>query len=296
MPSTHSKTDVYEQITNTIIAAIEAGAGKFEMPWHTLGSPMNATTRKLYRGINVLMLWAASRKHNYYSQQWATYHQWSEIGAQVRKEEHSTVVVFWKFVDSQTEEENHAEDVGGGDRRPRCFARDYRVFNANQVDGYEEEVIQQLPESERIENAQTFFRALPARIKYGGDRAYYSTEGDYIQMPPFAQFKSGDGYVSTLNHELSHWSGAKTRLNRDLTGRFGDAKYAMEELTAELSSSFLCAALHIRPEPLTDHAAYLTSWLTVLRNDKKAIFTAASKAQDAATYLQSLASLGQECA
>jgi antirestriction protein ArdC len=115
-------------------------------------------------------------------------------------------------------------------------------------------------------------------------------------MPPFAQFKSPEAYVSTPNHELSHWSGAKRRLHRDLTGPFGGAKYTMEEIVTELSACFLCADLHIRPEPRTDHAAYLASWLTALRNDKKAIFTAASKAKEAATYLRRLASFAQQCA
>jgi antirestriction protein ArdC len=120
MPSTHSKIDVYEQITNTIVAAIEAGAGKFEVPWHTLGSPMNTVTRKPYRRVNVLMLWAASLKHTYSSHHWATYRQWSELGAQVRKGQHSTIVVFWKFFDSQTEEQTEQEDGANGNGRPRC--------------------------------------------------------------------------------------------------------------------------------------------------------------------------------
>jgi antirestriction protein ArdC len=293
MLSKQTRTDVYEQITSALIAAIEEGTGQFEMPWHTLSSPINAANRKLYRGVNIIMLWAATRKHNYSSQEWATYRQWQGLGAQVRKGERSTLVVFWKFFDSENEEERQegAEDTPA---RPRCFARAYHVFNAAQVDGYASTPEDLLPNSERIAHAEAFFQLLPATIKYGGDRAYYSPAGDYIQMPQFTQFKTPAGYVSTMCHELSHWSGAKSRLNRDLSGRFGDASYAMEEMIAQLSASFLCADLQIRSEPSAADAAYVSNWLAVLRGDRRAIFTAASKAQEAATYLRQLASIAQE--
>jgi antirestriction protein ArdC len=257
MLSKQTRTDVYEQITAALIAAIEEGTGKFEMPWHTMSSPINAANQKLYRGINVLMLWADAHKHNYSSHEWATYRQWNEVGAQVRKGERSTIVVFWKFFDSETEEQQ--EYIDDTPARPRCFARAYHVFNAAQVEGYEAKPEKHLPESERIAEAEAFFNAIPATIQYGGDRAYYSPAGDYIQMPPFAQFKSAAKYVSVLCHELSHWSGAKTRLNRDLSGRFGDASYALEELCAQISASFLCAELEVRSEPSADDAAYLSS-------------------------------------
>jgi antirestriction protein ArdC len=292
MLSKQTSTDVYEQITAALIAAIEEGTGKFEMPWHTMSSPVNAASQKLYRGINILMLWAAAHKHNYSSNEWATYRQWNELDAQVRKGERSTIVVFWNFFDSETDErQDETEDTA---TRPRCFARAYHVFNAVQVDGYQVKPEKRLPESERIAQAEAFFNAMPATIQYGGDRAYYSPRGDYIQMPPFAQFKSAEKYVSVLCHELSHWSGAKSRLNRDLSGRFGDASYAMEELVAQCSASFVCADLGIRSEPSADDAAYLSSWLKVLRSDGRAIFTAASKAQEAANYLKQLAPVAQE--
>jgi antirestriction protein ArdC len=293
MLSKQTRADVYEQITSALITAIEEGTGKFEMPWHTLSSPINAANRKLYRGVNILMLWAAARKHNYSSHEWATYRQWQELGARVRKGERSTLVVFWKFFDSQTEEEQQ-EETEDTRARPRCFARAYHVFNASQVDGYESKPESLLSESERIGQADAFFQSLPATIKYGGDRAYYSPADDYIQMPHFTQFKTPEAFVSTMCHELSHWSGAKSRLNRDLSGRFGDESYAMEEMIAQISASFLCADLQIRSEPSADDAAYVSNWLTVLRGDRRAIFTAASKAQEAASYLKQLASIAQE--
>lgn len=291
MQSNRAKTDVYEQITNAIVSAIEEGAGKYEMPWHALSAPLNAANRKRYRGVNVLMLWATAQKRAYASNEWATYRQWQEAGAQVRKGERSTTVVFWKFYD-QAEEDQEGSDVP--EDRPRCFARCYHVFNADQVDGYIPKTPAQLPESLRIENADRFFASLPAMVKHGGDRAFYSPTGDFIQMPPFTQFKSPQGYVSTMAHELGHWSGAPSRLNRDLSGRFGDERYSMEELIVELTSCFVCADLQIQSEPRADHAPYIGSWLKILKNDKRAIFTAASKAQEAATYLQHLASIAQE--
>jgi antirestriction protein ArdC len=293
MQSNQEKADVYEQITNTIVSAIEEGAGKYEMPWHTLSAPLNAANRKPYRSVNVLMLWATAQKHAYTSNEWATYRQWQEAGAQVRKGERSTTVVFWKFYDRAEEQQ---EDSDAPEERPRCFARCYHVFNASQVDGYIPEIQEQLPESVRIQNADRFFASLPAVIKHGGDRAFYSPTGDFIQIPAFAQFKSPKGYVCTLAHECAHWSGAPPRLNRDLSGRFGDERYSMEELIAELTSCYICAELQIQSEPRVDHAPYLSCWLRVLKSDKKAIFAAASKAQEAASYLQQLAALSQECA
>ena len=254
MQSNHSKADVYEQITNTIVSAIEEGAGKYEMPWHELSAPLNAANRKPYRGVNVLMLWATAHKYAYTSNEWATYRQWQEAGAQVRKGERSTSVVFWKFYDRA---EEHQENADALEDRPRCFARCYHVFNACQVDGYIPRVAEQLPEFTRLENADHFFASLPAVIKHGGDRAFYSPAGDFIQIPTFAQFKSPKEYVCTVAHECGHWSGAPSRLNRDLSGRFGDASYAMEELVAELTSCFLCADLQIQSEPRLDHAPYI---------------------------------------
>jgi antirestriction protein ArdC len=291
MFTNQAKADVYDQITNTIIEAIEAGTEKYEMPWHCLHNPINAITRKLYRGVNVLMLWATAQKLGYAASEWATYRQWQDAGAQVRKGERSTTVVFWKFLDRNEEQQDEAESQ---ENRQRCFARAYNVFNAAQVDGYTPATPPQLSEAARLENADRFFAQLSAVVKHGGDRAFYSPAGDFIQMPEFSQFKSPEGYVSTFAHELSHWSGARNRLNRDLSGRFGDERYSAEELIAEIASCFLCADLQIRSEPRRDHAPYLASWLRVLRNDKRAIFTAASKAQEAATYLHSMASLSRE--
>ena len=134
MFTNQAKADVYDQITNTIIEAIEAGTEKYEMPWHCLHNPINAITRKLYRGVNVLMLWATAQKLGYAASEWATYRQWQDAGAQVRKGERSTTVVFWKFFDRNEEQQDESESQ---ENRQRCFARAYNVFNAAQVDGYD---------------------------------------------------------------------------------------------------------------------------------------------------------------
>jgi antirestriction protein ArdC len=199
--------------------------------------------------------------------------------------------VFWKFF-GQSEEQQEGSDSTPDHRR--CLARLYNVFNAAQVGGYTPAAREQLSPAARLENADRFFASLPGVVKHGGDQAYYSPAGDFIQMPPFAQFKSAAAYASTLGHEYAHWSGAASRLNRDLSGRFGSERYAMEELVAELSASFVCADLQIQSEPRADHAPYVASWLRILRNDRRAIFTAASKAQEVASYIQQLATLAQE--
>lgn len=281
------KSDIYREITDQIIEAIEAGAEKYQMPWHVNGAdsvlPVNASTHRPYRGINVMMLWAVAAKKEYATSLWATYQQWHELGAQVRKGEKSTSVVFWKFFD----EEDEAEASEGNERSNHkgVMARAYHVFNAAQVDGYEIPAIPYLPETERIERAEQFFGGLQADIREGGSRAFYSPAEDYIQMPPFAAFKKADFRYSVLAHEVTHWSGAITRLNRDLAPRFQKEAYAAEELIAELGSAFICAELELEIEPRRDHAPYIQSWLNVLRHDRRAIFTAATKAQQAVDWL-----------
>lgn len=280
------KRDIFERVTQQIISAIEAGAGSYRMPWNTAGgiisSPINATSRKPYRGINVLILWATAQEKGFTSGTWATYKQWQELGAQVKKGERSAHVVFWKFFDVDGEGDS-AESAHTSRRIP--MARDYFVFNADQVDGYKAPEEKEPTHAERIEYAEKFFASLQIDLRPGGNRAYYNGASDTVHMPDFNQFKSPTGYYSVLSHETTHWSGAKHRLNRDMTGRFGTAAYAMEELAAELGAAFLCGELAIPSDPRTDHAPYVASWLSTLRNDKRAIFTAAGKAQEAVDWM-----------
>jgi antirestriction protein ArdC len=295
--TTTERTDIYQRITDQIVEAIERGAGTYKMPWHTSGeygfSPINAQSRRPYRGINVVALWAETQKRGFSSGLWATYKQWQELGAQVRKGEKATAVVFWKFSQVQTRSEDSEEES----ERSIPFAREYSVFNLDQVTGYEAgEAKPALSESERVEGAERFFSSLGADIRQGGNRAFYSSDGDLIWVPSFSAFRNGTAYYSVLAHECTHWTGAPHRLNRDLSHRFGSEAYALEELVAELGAAFLCGDLGLAHEPRTDHAAYITSWLKALRNDKRAIFTASSKAQAAADWMHSLQGEGRAAA
>ena len=297
-PVVHSQAptpDVYQRITDQIAAQIEAGAGKWRMPWHSAearGLPVNAASRKPYRGGNVLPLWIAAAKNGYDSHEWATYKQWREAGAQVRKGERSSLVVFWKFKDQ--EEVPDATQQEYNDRASRLvLVRGYSVFNAAQVEGYTPQAVPVLPEPERIESAETFFRRTRATIKTGGGRAFYSPGADEIVVPKIERFPDAVSYYSVLAHELTHWTGHEDRLDRGLTAYVGQGPsakedYAREELVAELGSAFLCAGLGLANEPRKDNAAYVASWLKALRSDPKAIFSAASKAQYAADFLYGL--------
>ena len=282
------KLDIYEKVTNQIVAAIEAGAGNFRMPWHAAAGesplPVNAASKRCYRGINVLALWAAAQAKSYASNVWATYKQWQELGAQVREGEKAALVVLWKFPERDAIEEEPAEENGRKKGRG-VLARGYFVFNSEQVDGYTPPELPALDPSLRIKAAEDFFAALGADIRFGGVEAFYRPDEDYIQMPEYRHFRDVESFYSTLAHEAVHLSGAPGRLNRDLVTRFGSEAYAIEELVAELGAAFVCATLGISNEPRPDHAAYISSWLAALRRDKRAIFTAAAKAQAAVDWM-----------
>jgi antirestriction protein ArdC len=284
------QADIYERVTLQIVEAIEAGAAAYKMPWHITGkdafSPVNAVSKRPYRGVNVLSLWVAAERRGYASGLWATYKQWGELGAQVRRGEKSTLIVFWKVSEREDVSENVRED--DEPERGRVFlAKGYPVFNVAQVEGYTPPVVPELSESERIQAAERFFAALGADIRHGGNEAFYEPERDFIQLPRFEAFREGAGYYSTLAHESTHWTGAESRLNRDIKNRFGSSAYAAEELIAELGAAFLCSALKMSNKPRADHAAYIANWLELLRRDKRAIFAAASKAQQAVDWMQS---------
>jgi antirestriction protein ArdC len=288
--NTHS--DVYRKVTDAIINAIESGnVGTWRMPWHTSGryafSPINAVSKKPYRGINTLCLWAASQTKGYESGEWATYKQWLERGAQVRRHEKSTTVCFWKWNNTTTETQDGDEPKTGSHL---LFTKGYSVFNAAQVDGYTPKAEPDVPMPERIERAEQFFRSISADLRHGGNRAFYSVDGDYIQMPPFGAFNENIAYHSTLAHEHTHYTAKDSRCDRVLGKRFGDLAYAAEELIGELGAAFTCAHLGLSTEPREDHAQYIDSWLKVLKADSKAIFTAASKAQQATDWLVARAS------
>ncbi len=284
-----SKINLFERITAQIADAIAAGAADYAMPWHRASDPLhcpaNAISGRAYRGLNVLTLWVEGEAKGYSLGQWATYRQWCEHGAQVRKGERGTTVFFWQ----QRPGDRPADSAEQEPRRPAFVAKAFTVFNAAQVEGFTPQTPPSLSEQEREARAERFVQHTGAAIAHGGDSAFYSPCTDRIHMPEFGRFRSAAAYYSVLAHELTHWSGSKHRLDRSLGNRFGSKAYAMEELIAELGAAFTCARLGIETEPRRDHAPYIASWLTVLRNDPRAIFAAASKAQEAADYLESLA-------
>jgi antirestriction protein ArdC len=284
------KRDIHQTVTDQIITAIEAGAGQWRMPWvgKTNGLPFNATTGKAYRGVNIVSLWIEGM--GYPTQEWASYQQWSEEGAQVRKGEKGSMIVFYK---SYTKEK-HNTDTGQTTEESAMVLKYSHVFNAAQVDGWNSPTIELPNLAQRIEAAERFVTSTNATIQYGGLRAFYAPSRDLICMPDFAAFIATETATATENaygtllHELTHWTSHKTRCDRELAKRFGSDAYAAEELIAELGAAFLCAELGISPAPRQDHAQYLQSWLNVLKGDKRAIFTAASKASAACDYLNQL--------
>jgi len=284
----HTKLDVYSRVTSAIVNAIELGAGTYRMPWNVRRdkgfSPISVGSAKPYRGINTVVLWSQSQAKGYGSALWGTYNQWGQLGAQVRKGEHGSPVVYWG-----TFESNRAEDSEDGDAPAsrRLFAKGYTVFNAEQVDGLKlpKAFEPKLSHNERIARADSFFAPL-AEVRDGGNRAFYRPDvPQAVYMPGFDQFPDPPQYYSVLAHETTHWTSHASRCNRELGKRFGDSAYAVEELIAELGSAYTMAHLELELTPRQDHAQYIASWLRVLKADTRAIFTAASKAQQAADFI-----------
>lgn len=308
------RTDVHDAITRKIVSAIEAGAGDFHMPWHRPGVaftlPRNAATGNAYRGSNILSLWIDADEKKFEHQVFATYKQWHELGAQVRGgEKGSLIVKYGRWTPKADRDARNAagSDAGeqDGEEAGRMFAKAAHVFNIDQVDCPAELRAQLLPTEAprpdltmRLAHVDAFIAATKAEFREGGQRAFYrhrglNGEGDFIQMPPRTLFTGTEtstpteSYESCRLHELTHWCGAVHRLNRQ-HGRFGDDAYAFEELVAELGAAFLCAELAITNAPRPDHAQYVANWLSVLKGDAKAIFSAASQATRAIDYLMAL--------
>jgi antirestriction protein ArdC len=288
------RSDIYTRITNRIIADLEQGVRPWMKPWnaeHAAGR----ITRPLrhngipYRGINVVMLWSASVTKGYACPLWLTFKQAIELGGNVRKGEKGELVVFANNI-TRTETDDKSEET----EREIPYMKGYTVFNAEQCEGLPAHYSAQanplaLATMQRLDAADRFFAATGADIRHGGTRAFYAEGPDYVLMPPFETFRDAESYAATLAHELTHWTKHEKRLARNLGRvRHGDEGYAREELVAELGAAFLSADIGITPEVREDHAAYIATWLAVLKMDKRFIFSAAAHAQRAADYLQSL--------
>jgi antirestriction protein ArdC len=276
---------IYQQVTDQIIKQLENGAAPWVKQWQgsTSGSH-NVISGKGYNGINTIILSMAEAAAGYKSGAWATYKQWLTVGAQVKKGTKGTTIIFYSPVTGSK------VTASGEEKSYHYVLKSYSVFNAEQVEGYTA-----APAPVKTFNSIAALEALAAAsgadIKHGGDKAFYSPSQDFIQMPNKVDFKSEAAYYATLLHELTHWSGAESRLARDLSGRFGNEAYAAEELVAELSAAFLCAQYQIDGD--LRHAGYIASWLRVLKNDNKAIFKAAALAQKSADYIKAFAN-GEE--
>jgi antirestriction protein ArdC len=287
------KRDIYTQVTDQIIAELERGVLPWRKPW-SAGHPAGPVSRPLrhnaqpYSGINVIMLWMAAMARGFDAPLWMTFKQAKDLGGFVRKGEKGAPVV---YAGTLTRE----EETAGGDLETReiPFLKTYTVFNVAQIDGLPGHFTAchppQINESARIARAEAFVAATGAEIEHGGNRAFYAPGPDRVSMPDFASFRNPEAYYGTLGHELIHWTGHAARLDRQPgTDRFGSEAYAMEELVAEIGAAFLCADLALTPQIREDHAPYIAGWLTVLKNDKRAVFTAAAAAQKAADYLHGL--------
>jgi antirestriction protein ArdC len=281
-------------VTARIVADLERGTRPWLKPWTApAGEPLGLLPLRAngtpYRGINVLLLWGAAQDAGFRRNVWMTYKQAAERRGHVRQGEHGSMVV---FANHFTRAE--ANDAGEEVEREIPFLKTYTVFNVEQIDGLPVELVEPPApcdddrKVELVAEAESFFAQTGARFQHGGGRAFYAPTRDVIQLPPVAAFTDAESYAATKAHELIHWTGHTDRCGREFGRRFGDQAYAFEELVAELGAAFLCAELGITPEVRNDHAAYLAGWLKVLKDDKRAIFTAAAHAQKAADFLQGL--------
>ena len=285
---------LYQEVTDKIVRQLESGdVPMWLKPWKVSTRngagllPINTVTGRHYHGINIPILWGEAADKGYPTHAWLTYNQANEKGAHVRKGEKATQVVFTKKLrikDEATEEDKQIS-----------MLRAYFVFNIAQIEGLPDptssELIDETPE-QKTSKVNCFIAATDADFRHGGNDACYVPSKDYILLPPFGAFKTTEDYYATALHEAGHWTGAEKRLNRNLTGRFGTRAYAAEELIAELTAAFLCAHLGVTGE--LRHAGYLKTWAEMLRNDNRAIFTAAAKAQQAADFLRAFSETSEE--
>lgn len=286
-----ARIDTYQRITDTIVEALEAGTRPWMQPWSatniggTFPRPLRSTGEP-YRGINVLLLWIASAANGFQYDRFMTYKQAQELGGHVRKGEKGTTIVKYGTV-------TRSVDNGRGEDEDReiPYLKAYTVFNVSQIEDLPEihyAAPAPLPEEQRIQSAERFIANTGAMIRHEGDRACYIPSLDLIKMPPFRAFESPKSYYTTLFHETAHWSGATSRLDRLKSCDKRTQDYAFEELVVEIAACFLCSDLQITGSVRAESASYIASWLKALKEDKRFIFKAASKAQSAADYLHGL--------
>lgn len=275
----------YETVTNEIIKQLETGCAPWVRPWNA-GADYNLISGTQYRGVNRVILGMTAMAKGYSSNVWGTFKQINERGGMVRKGEKGTAIVFFKPVTKVGQ-----NDQGEAEVSSFAVMKSYVVFNLEQQDGIE---LDAKTEFTPVEEAEERIVKTGASISHGGNQAFYSPGSDRIQMPVKDSFDTPASYYATAFHELIHWSGAKDRLSRDLSGRFGNPEYAFEELVAEMGAAFLCQDHGIAGE--LRHAGYIKSWLKALRDDKTAVFKAAALAQKAADFINGLDATAEKLA
>lgn len=284
---------IREQVTQTIINMIEEGVGKWEQPWRKLGArgmPSNYATGHRYSGVNVLLLWIAAQERGYSLNQWMTFNQANELGAKVRKGAKGVMCIFYKLVERS---EPHDAGETEGDGRSIPLLKPFWLFNVADIEGLQQDAAPSDARVNYVDEGELVLQASGATLQHGGDVACYVPSMDLIRLPAAEQFKSAEDYYATAMHELIHWTGGESRLNRTFGKRFGDDAYAFEELVAELGAAFLLSDLGMAEYSLPGHASYLAHWLKVLRSDKNAIFTAAKHATAAYQLLMERAGRDQ---
>lgn len=284
------RTGLYQEITCRIIAELDAGRLPWVQPWGTsavqapLAMPKNASTGRRYSGINVLILWGAVIQHGFSGQSWLTFRQALALGGCVRRGERGTTVVFaHRFTPDAERDRAHEQNEKA---RTIPFLKRFTVFNTDQCEGLPPELDTMAPpppEGMMLPEVEALIRASGADLRIGGARACYDVGGDFVRVPPPQAYFEPVNWHRTALHELGHWSGAASRLGRDLSGGYRSKSYAREELVAEMTAAFACATLGI--VPTVRHADYIGAWLEVLREDDRAIVRAASAASRAADYL-----------
>jgi len=295
------RASLYDEITTKILAELEAGRLPWVQPWGTaaakapLALPKNAATCRAYSGVNVLILWGAVIGGGFPCQSWLTFRQVLSLGGHVRKGEHGTTVVYAdRFVPD--DEKKRARETGE-EAQAIPFLKRFTVFNLAQCEGLPEDLtVAALPPAPGLiePTVEALIKASGIDFRIGGNRAFYVPAQDFVQVPPPQAFFEPINWHRTALHECSHASGAAHRLNRDMSGSFGTKKDTFEELVAEISAAFCCAALGI--VPTVRHADYIGSWAEVLREDNRAIVRAASQASKAADWLLGFLPDGQQAA
>lgn len=286
------KKDVYQIVSDRILALLDAGVNPWRKPWSAAAwkPPRNLASGKAYRGINVMLLGMAPYESNY----WLTFKQALDRGGNVRKGEKSSLAVFWKLYDRKAE-----DGATNSERKQIPVLRYYNVFNSEQCEGIETPPVPvpQTFEHDPIETAERLAAGMPQSPEIIHDdrrRAFYREHTDTVNMPLPEQFQKREEYYSTLFHELAHSTGHKSRLNRDLTGQFGDRSYGREELIAEMAAAYLCGLAGILDETVDNTAAYLDSWRGIIKEDKKAVVMAAAAAQKAVDFITAAEQAEQE--